>query len=251
MPDNQSIAERLKLMRKSRKLTQDELAERLSLTKSAISKFETGISSPSSENLKKIAALYNVSIDYLLNGRDTATGAKPKVFLSYTASGEVLSPSGTSNATRLKVDSLNLRVLPYVPLEARAGLAEFFNDDLNKYSWENAETLAVLDVPETAEYKEAIVVGINGDSMDPTIKNGSKVVVTPVQRGNWQYLNSGIYCIIYLNNFVVKRVKDNTLMESGILRLHSDNPAGGSFPIKGEDIRAVWRVRWAAYTPIE
>jgi transcriptional regulator with XRE-family HTH domain len=69
MTDEESLACRLKLLRKAKKLTQDELADKLKLTKSAISKFETGNSSPSFDTLKKVASLYNVSVDYLLNGQ--------------------------------------------------------------------------------------------------------------------------------------------------------------------------------------
>ncbi|MGI4822280.1 MAG: S24 family peptidase [Janthinobacterium lividum] len=158
---------------------------------------------------------------------------------------------GMSNARRIPIDQLNVRVLPYLPFGARANFAEHFDDDLEKYPWEHGESLAILNVPDTKEFSEALIVDVEGDSMEPTIINGSKVVVTPVQQGNWQYMSSGIYCIIYNDNFVVKRVKDNTLMENGILRLHSDNPNAGSFPVRGEDIRAVWRVRWAAYVPIQ
>lgn len=245
MSDYDGVGLRLKELRKKSKMTQSQLAEKVGLTNSAISKFEAGTSAPSWGTAKKIAALHNVSVEYILSGIVMTSQDYAQYSPSYN------STTNTSNASRISVDKLNLRVLPYLPIEARAGLAEFYADDISKYPWENADTLAVLDVPDTSEYKEAIVVAINGDSMEPTIKNGSKVVVTPVQRGNWQYINSGVYCIVYNNNFVVKRVKDNTLLETGLLRLYSDNPAGGSFPVKGEDIKAVWRVRWAAYTPID
>jgi transcriptional regulator with XRE-family HTH domain len=161
------------------------------------------------------------------------------------------SNQGTSNARRIPVNELKVSVLPFLPFGARANFAEHYTDDLNKYPWEHSESLAVLGVPDTKEYAEAIIIDVEGDSMEPTIINGSKVVVTPVQQGNWEYMSSGIYCIIYNGNFVVKRVKDNTLMEKGILHLHSDNPNAGSFPVRGEDIRAVWRVRWAAYVPLQ
>ncbi|MGI4871359.1 MAG: S24 family peptidase [Janthinobacterium lividum] len=135
-------------------------------------------------------------------------------------------------------------------MSARANFAEHYADDARPYKWEAKDSLAVLNVPDTKEYAEALVADIDGDSMEPTIINGSKVVITPVQKGNWQYMSSGIYCVIYSDNFVVKRVKNNTLLETGLLMLHSDNPNGGSFPVKGEDIRAIWRVRWAAYVPL-
>ncbi len=179
------------------------------------------------------------------------SNAQPQNISSYTATDEVLSPAGTTNARRVPLEQLDFRVLPHLPVSARAGLAESFADDVNKYPWENADSLAVFNVPDTSEYRDAMVVDVAGDSMETTLIDGSKVVVTPVQQGNWQYLNSGIYCVIYSGNFVIKRVKDNTLMEHGILRLHSDNPNAGSFPVKGEDIRAIWRVRYAAYVPIQ
>ena len=154
------------------------------------------------------------------------------------------------NARRIPAESISLKVLPYLPFRARATFAESFTDDLHKYNWEKADSIAVTDVPDTSEFKEGLVVEVEGDSMETTLRNGSKVLVTPVQQSNWQYMSSGIYCIVYNDSFVVKRVKSNTLLENGLLTLHSDNPEAGSFPVRGNDIRAVWRVRWAVYVPL-
>lgn len=242
-----AIGEVIKQLRINARLTQDLLAEKVGVTRAAISAIEKGKNGASDRTLKAIADALGISKeDLLLSKVDNINLHSGDA----RDSAEVLSPSGTTNARRIPLNQLNIRVLPYLPIGARAGLAEHYADDLHKYPWENAETLAVLDVPDTKEFAEAIIVDVNGDSMEPTLKSGSKVVVTPVQQGNWQYLNSGIYCVIYAGNFVIKRIKDNTLMENGILRLHSDNPQGGSFPVKGDDIRAIWRVRWAAYVPI-
>ena len=57
---------RLKKLRTSRHLTQQNLAQRLGLTKSVISAYETDTRSPSYETLVRIAAMFNVSSDYLL-----------------------------------------------------------------------------------------------------------------------------------------------------------------------------------------
>ena len=52
--------------RKERKLTQAQLAQRLGLTKSVISAYETGLRMPSYDILISIAKIFNVSTDFLL-----------------------------------------------------------------------------------------------------------------------------------------------------------------------------------------
>lgn len=60
----------LKSLRESRKMTQQELSRALQISPSAIGMYETGRRSPDYETLKKIARLFNVSVDYLL-GNET------------------------------------------------------------------------------------------------------------------------------------------------------------------------------------
>ena len=54
-------------LRKKNGLTQLDLAEKLNVSRQAISRWEAGIAIPSTENLKFLSELYEVSIDYLLN----------------------------------------------------------------------------------------------------------------------------------------------------------------------------------------
>ena len=49
---NANIAERIKTAREERGLTQEQLAERLEVSRQAVSKWEMGLSVPSSENLQ-------------------------------------------------------------------------------------------------------------------------------------------------------------------------------------------------------
>ena len=56
----------LKTLRLSKKMTQAQLAQKLGLTKSVISAYETGLRLPSYDILIHIAKIYNVSTDYLL-----------------------------------------------------------------------------------------------------------------------------------------------------------------------------------------
>lgn len=57
---------RLRFLRKQKKMTQAKLAKYLSLGESTISFYESGKRTPDFELLRKIAAYFNVSTDYLL-----------------------------------------------------------------------------------------------------------------------------------------------------------------------------------------
>lgn len=56
----------LKTLRLRENMTQAQLAQKLGLTKSVISAYETGLRLPSYDILIHIARIYNVSTDYLL-----------------------------------------------------------------------------------------------------------------------------------------------------------------------------------------
>ena len=56
----------LKTLRLKENMTQVQLAQKLGLTKSVISAYETGLRLPSYDVLIHIAKIYNVSTDYLL-----------------------------------------------------------------------------------------------------------------------------------------------------------------------------------------
>ena len=62
-----SFGEKLKNARKSAKLTQEQLAERLGVSRQAITKWESDKGLPDIENIKLISKALDVSIDYLLD----------------------------------------------------------------------------------------------------------------------------------------------------------------------------------------
>ncbi|MEN0650617.1 helix-turn-helix transcriptional regulator [Caldifermentibacillus hisashii] len=64
------FSERLRYARKRKKLTQEQLAAKVSTTKGTISNYENGYSSPSNEMLIDLAEALEVTTDFLL-GNDT------------------------------------------------------------------------------------------------------------------------------------------------------------------------------------
>ena len=66
-----SISEKIQQLRKSSGLSQEQFAEKLDVSRQAISKWETGISFPDVEKLVLISELFDVSTDYLLKDENT------------------------------------------------------------------------------------------------------------------------------------------------------------------------------------
>ena len=61
------LGEKLQQLRKSRGMTQEELAEALFVSRTAISKWESGRGYPSIDSLKALSAFFSVSVDDLLS----------------------------------------------------------------------------------------------------------------------------------------------------------------------------------------
>ena len=65
-----TFGEILKKLRTDKGLTQDELAEKIYVTRTAISKWESGRGFPNIESLKAISKYFSVSLDELLSGEE-------------------------------------------------------------------------------------------------------------------------------------------------------------------------------------
>lgn len=69
---------RLKKLRKEYKMTQEDLANKLGLVRTAIANYETGRTNPDVETLNLIADIFDTTTDYLL-GRTDIRGSLYKV----------------------------------------------------------------------------------------------------------------------------------------------------------------------------
>ena len=65
---NVKTANRLMQYRKKAGLSQEELADKLGVSRQAVSKWECAESSPDTDNLIALAKIYNISLDELING---------------------------------------------------------------------------------------------------------------------------------------------------------------------------------------
>lgn len=74
-----TLGENLQRLRKAKGLSQDEVAEKLFLTRQSVSKWENDGAEPGVENLKALASLYGVTVDALVGAEELPKEEKPPV----------------------------------------------------------------------------------------------------------------------------------------------------------------------------
>lgn len=72
-----SLAKKMIELRKQQGLSQQDLADRLGVSRQAISRWETGAVQPLADSVKSLAQVFQVSTDYLLND-DLDTPTPPR-----------------------------------------------------------------------------------------------------------------------------------------------------------------------------
>ena len=70
------FSQKLQELRKQKGLTQEELAEAIFVSRTAISKWESGRGYPNIDSLKALARFFNITIDELLSGNELLTIAE-------------------------------------------------------------------------------------------------------------------------------------------------------------------------------
>lgn len=97
----------------------------------------------------------------------------------------------------------------------------------------NTEDLRITD--------KSLLVQVAGDSMYPTIGEGSKIMCEELGSDEWPYAN-GVVAVALPGDFLIKRVLSNRLKTSGTLLLGSDNPTRGELEVVRDDIQRMWKV---------
>ncbi|MDF1697774.1 MAG: S24 family peptidase [Saprospiraceae bacterium] len=127
----------------------------------------------------------------------------------------------------------------YVPIDAHAGYCDQFHETVSK------DELEFFSVPGyQPNYGEHRCFDVAGDSMEPTLFCGDKIICSLVSPDN-AYSNlrdNYVYVIITHGDIVVKRVVNN-LKKNGTLLIKSDNNFYTNREIEGHEIKEVWMVK--------
>ncbi|QHL86222.1 helix-turn-helix domain-containing protein [Nibribacter ruber] len=217
------LSTNLKYLRKKENLTQVQLAEKLQIKRSLIGAYEEGRAEPKLVTLMKMAQVFNLSVDELINpelpnlSKSTSSAHNSNVrVLSITVDGQ---------------DRENIELVPY---KASAGYLNGYADpefmeELPKFR------LPMIQGPGTYRAFE-----IKGDSMLP-IPSGTVIVGRYVER--WQDIKDGTPCIVVSmqEGIVFKRIYQKA--QDNALRLHSDNPVYQPYEVPLADVVELWEAK--------
>ena len=64
------FSERLGALRRAKGMSQEDLAEKMGVSRQAVQKWESGASTPEIENLVRLGDFFEVSLDYLIKGQE-------------------------------------------------------------------------------------------------------------------------------------------------------------------------------------
>ncbi len=215
------LGQRIKFLRTQNGLSATQLADKIGLSRPALSMVENGNRGVSIEMAKKIATLFDVAIDYLLGNTDTPNSPSIKEIL------EAFNKSVEEKQKNSILTKVKLKLIPVYD-GANAGEIGAF-PDANVIQF-----FATIPIDSTGRYG----VIIHGDSMEPEIRDGDVAVIDPNQE-----VSNGKKAVVSVDGGVlVKRI----YRQNGTVTLVSDNPEYPPIVIKSSDfpIYLLGKVVW-------
>jgi len=221
----------IKLLRKRRNRTQDDVATALGMKRSTLSGYENGIAEPGLEALIAFSRYFRVAIDTLVA---VDLSALSESQLSELERGfDVYIKGSNLRVLATTVDSRNNENIEMVPEKAKAGYTTGYSDP------EFISELPVFQFPLLSKNKKYRTFQISGDSMLP-IPEGAWVTGEYVQ--DWSLIPSGTACIVFTTDGgIVFKIIENLLAQSQKIRLHSLNPLYEPYEVQADEIREIWK----------
>lgn len=228
---NQNFSRNIKLLRKRRRKTQDDVSQALNMKRSTLSGYENNVGQPGVESLVAISEYYGVTIDTLVK---VDLSALSESQLSQLERGyDVYIKGSNLRVLATTVDNDDNENIELVPEKAKAGYQRGFADP------GFISELPVFQLPFLSKEKKYRTFQINGDSMLP-VPDGSWVTGEFVQ--DWFHIKDGEACIILtLNEGIVFKIVENHLEKSGKLVVHSLNPIYKPYEISVKEIKELWK----------
>jgi phage repressor protein C with HTH and peptisase S24 domain len=225
------FASNIKLLRKRRGRTQDDVAFALDMKRSTLSGYENEVAQPGIEALLQLSGYYGVSVDTLL--KIDLSGLRESELSQLEKGYDVFITGSKIRVLATTVDSSNNENVELVNQKASAGYRTGFADP------EYIKVLPTFHMPFLSKEKKYRTFQINGDSMLP-IPDGSWVTGEFVQ--NWNLIRDGQpYIILTLNDGIMFKVVYNLIRTESRLSLHSLNPLYEPYDVEIKDVREVWK----------
>jgi transcriptional regulator with XRE-family HTH domain len=225
------ISTNLKILRKRKGKSQEELALEVGMTRSSYSGYENEVAQPGLENLLILSNYFQISTDVLL---------KTDLRLFNDTQWKSLSEGGMydSKGSKLRVlatlvDKENEELIEMIPQKASAGYVNGYADP------DYLKVLPTFHLPFLSRHNKYRSFPIQGDSMPPVVE-GSFVVGEYVQ--NWLSIRSGTPCIVVTkNDGIVFKIVNNLTEKHQSFQLCSTNTFYEPYLVPVNEILEMWK----------
>ena len=221
----------IKILRKRKGRTQDEVAFTLNLKRSTLSGYENGVAQPGIEILIAFSGYFNMSIDTMLKMdlsrlSESQLGELERGYDAYIKGSNLRVLTTTVNIG-------NTENIELVPEKAKAGYTTGYADP------EYIGDLPVFRLPFLSDKRKYRTFQLKGDSMLP-IPDGSWVTGEFLQ--DWMdIVSSNAYIVFTMNDGIVFKVVENNIKTDGKLVLYSLNPLYEPYEVHISEVKEIWK----------
>ena len=225
------FSQNVKLLRRRRNRTQDELAHILGMKRSTLSGYENEVAEPGIQALMAFSKYFGVAVDTLI--RVDLSGLSESQLSELERGNDVYLRGSKLRVLATTVDDANEENIELVNEKARAGYTNGFADP------EFIQQLPTFQLPFLSPSKKYRTFQLSGDSMLP-IPDRSWVTGEFLQDWN-RILTGDAYVVLTLDEGIVFKIAENLLEKEHKLTLYSLNPAYEPFDVNVNEIKEVWR----------
>lgn len=228
MANNKDIKDRLILFESSTGLRRSTFEKKAGFSNGYINNFKGNLGDEKLESLLK--AFPELNQHWLMTGK-----GEMLILRNPKSNVKAIEPFVSDNLVKIRL----LEISP------TATFTEFSEIPVEEYDYTyvypvEGEEIGVDDV----------VFSVNGESMEPTIKNKSRILGKLIKKTQWHWAK-GIVIIAYNNSFVVKRIFENKLDPDNYLILGSDNPEfTDTVKVNLDSINIMYQADRIVYAPI-
>lgn len=179
------------------------------------------------EVLRKAIALYKINPSYIFGG----SGA----MFTY----DEIPKEGKGQIVTVVTDNHDEERIVHVPISAQAGYGGQLHDPI---FFKELPTFSLPDFKfKTGTHR---CFDITGDSMEPTLYSGDKVVCSFLEKDNWEVSvkDNFVYVVVTKGDVLIKRVV-NKIKEAEVIELFSDNNFFQPYPVSISDVLELWYVK--------
>lgn len=222
------LGDNIKTIRKLKKLSQEDLANKIGVQKQHISGWETNKYQPNKENLDKLATALGVKLTDLYNYSEEKHTSVSDIALTY-------------EAVQKNREVVAIRV---VEAKAQAGYLRGYADP------EYMDTLPQIYV--SREFERGgnyVAFTVNGDSMDDGTKRslcqGDVVVGKELQKHYWSsklHFNRVLFIIVHRDGVLFKQITAHDVA-TGEITCHSFNPHYEDFTLNLKEVSQLFYIK--------